>query len=74
MQKMGLNVFVKLAVVGGPEGAVYPFTKPCGVCRQVMREFCGDDFVILSWDGTRIRQNTLAELLPEAFSPKNLEG
>ena len=42
---------------------------PCGVCRQVMREFCGEDFVILlaRQDGA-IRRFTLAQLLPESFT------
>ena len=69
----GHRSFDAIAVVGGPEGQPAPeYCAPCGVCRQVMREFCGDDFVILSWDGHEIRRHTLGELLPASFSPKDL--
>ena len=70
----GRRDFLKIAVVGGPEGRISSFTHPCGVCRQVMREFCGDDFVVLAWDGRGLRRHTLGELLPESFSPGDLEG
>ena len=41
---------------------------PCGICRQFMREFCDDDFVIITGnDADSIRTYTLAELLPEGF-------
>ena len=62
----------KIAVVGGPEGVIRGFTWPCGVCRQVMREFCRDDFEILSFDGEEIGTATLSELLPDSFSPADL--
>ena len=68
----GERDFIKIAVVGGPEGGIRSFTHPCGVCRQVMREFCRDDFEILVFDGERIRRTTLAALLPDSFSPADL--
>ena len=41
---------------------------PCGMCRQFMKEFCDDDFVIITGnDADSIRIYTLAELLPEGF-------
>ena len=41
---------------------------PCGICRQFMKEFCDDDFVIITGnDADSIRIYTLAELLPEGF-------
>ena len=41
---------------------------PCGVCRQVMREFCEDDFLIYMVDaGDRYETRTLAEILPFSF-------
>lgn len=48
---------------------MFRLLPPCGVCRQVMREFCFDDFRILlgGADGA-IRAFTLAQLLPESFS------
>lgn len=68
----GKRNFTKIAVAGGNNGELTSFTYPCGVCRQVMREFCGDDFVIVVTDGKNIRETTLAELLPNSFSPKDL--
>ena len=68
----GERAFVKIAVVGGTEGKIRSFTHPCGVCRQVMREFCRDDFEILAFDGESIRTTTLIELLPDSFSPADL--
>ena len=43
----GERAFIAIAVVGGKEGTCSGFCPPCGVCRQVMREFCFDDFRIL---------------------------
>ena len=41
---------------------------PCGICRQFMKEFCDEDFVIITGnDADSIRTYTLAELLPEGF-------
>ncbi len=41
---------------------------PCGICRQFMKEFCDDDFVIITGnDADSIRTYTLAEMLPEGF-------
>lgn len=68
----GERDFVKIAVVGGPGGKIRTFTAPCGVCRQVMREFCRDDFTVLAFDGERVRSTSLIDLLPESFSPADL--
>ena len=48
------------------------FCTPCGVCRQVMREFCKPDFEIIMTDGKDIKVMTLEELLPMAFGPDDL--
>lgn len=41
---------------------------PCGICRQFMREFCDDDFVIMTAaDEEHIRSYTLERILPEGF-------
>lgn len=65
----GCRAFQAIAVVGGKAGqAPNSFFMPCGICRQVMREFCADDFRILVSDGQTIRSQTLAELLPGSFS------
>ncbi len=65
--------FLKIAVVGGKDGIISSSTPPCGVCRQVMREFCNDDFEILI-----VRENEnydkvlLKDLLPQSFKPEIL--
>lgn len=65
----GEREFTAIAVAGGKGGRDSGFCPPCGVCRQVMREFCKDDFRILLGraDGA-IRAFTLSQLLPESFS------
>ena len=69
----GERNFRRIALVGGPGGEIRSYTWPCGACRQVMREFCGDDFPIIAFDGKEIRSVPLAALLPESFSPRDLE-
>ena len=70
----GKRGFLKIAVTGGPEGQAGVFCPPCGVCRQVMREFTSpDDFtILLRADEGKVREYTLSELLPESFGPENL--
>lgn len=65
----GERDFVSIAVVGGKDGDFTDYCTPCGVCRQVMSEFCGRDFrVILGKNGDDFRVITLRNLLPESFS------
>ncbi len=70
----GVRSFEAIAIAGGAENekgepVIKDFCPPCGVCRQVMSEFCGKDFKILLTDGKGgIKEFTLAELLPESFS------
>lgn len=69
----GRRRFVAIAVVGGPARAAVDYTTPCGVCRQVMMEFCGRKFKILCARSEKdYRSYTLEELLPEGFGPDNL--
>jgi cytidine deaminase len=64
----GRREFTALAVCGGKDGIIEGFFPPCGVCRQVMREFCKDDFpVYLAGVNGTWRATTLAELLPLSF-------
>ncbi len=64
----GARRFSQIAVVGGRKGcAPSDFVMPCGICRQVMTEFCGADFEILVTNGEEIRTWTLGELMPGAF-------
>ena len=69
----GQRSFAAIAVAGGPKGqAPDAFCAPCGVCRQVMREFCKPDFEIIMTDGENIQAAAFSELLPMAFGPDNL--
>ena len=68
----GETMFSKIAVVGGKNKEITDFCAPCGVCRQVMREFCSDDFIILLSNGEEIKEYKLSEILPVSFSPKDV--
>ena len=68
----GEHEFVKLALVGEKAGKISDFCYPCGICRQVISEFCNADFEILTYDGETIKRHTLGELLPLSFGRKNL--
>ena len=64
----GKRDFSALAVCGGKDGVITGLFPPCGVCRQVMREFCKDDFsVFLAGPGGTYETRTLAQLLPDSF-------
>lgn len=65
----GYRDFKAIAVCGGKDGIITGIFPPCGVCRQVMREFCKDDFLIymIGADGHYETRN-LSELLPDSFS------
>ena len=64
----GHRDFTAIAVCGGKDGVLSGIFPPCGVCRQVMREFCGDDFLIYLVNDTGYEAVTLAQLLPHSFS------
>ena len=70
----GEKKFLKIAVAGGKNGEINGIFAPCGVCRQVMREFCHDDFtLILGKSDTEFDICTLKDLLPLSFSPKDVK-
>ena len=70
----GEKKFLKIAVAGGKNGEINGIFAPCGVCRQVMREFCHDDFtLILGKSDTEFDVCTLKDLLPLSFSPKDVK-
>lgn len=70
----GERSFRAIAVAGGKDGIIGGAFPPCGVCRQVMAEFCSPDFIILVVTGNNsFKKYTLSELLPEAFTPENIE-
>ena len=64
----GHRDFVAIAVCGGKEGKIEGLFPPCGVCRQVMREFCRDDFAVYMVKPEGYEEKTLAQLLPSSFS------
>ena len=70
----GVKEFQAICVVGGKAGVLTEYTAPCGVCRQVMMEFCNPETfqVILAVDKEHYNVYTLKELLPLGFGPSNL--
>ena len=64
----GETEFVAIAIAGGkhdePSRADFP---PCGVCRQVMSEFCDSDFRVIWGNGDDFTDVTLCEILPHSF-------
>ena len=64
----GHRDFTQIAVCGGKVGVIEGFFPPCGVCRQVMREFCKDDFKVYMITPDGYESRTLADLLPDSFS------
>lgn len=70
----GEREFSKIAVVGGKGLDFADYFTPCGVCRQVMAEFCGSDFIILlGKNGEEYMSTTLSEILPLGFSKESLK-
>ena len=70
----GEREFEAIAVVGGYKCNFEDYFPPCGVCRQVMREFCDDDFrVIMGKNDDEFVEYTLPEVLPLAFSNDKMD-
>ncbi len=67
--------FQTIAIVAGPEGGDLAVTAPCGVCRQVMMEFCDYETfeIVLGTSVDNYKIFTLEEMLPLGFGPKNLK-
>ena len=70
----GVKEFDAICIVGGKGGVVTEYAPPCGVCRQVMMEFCDPETfqIILAVDKERYEIYTLEELMPLGFGPLNL--
>lgn len=65
----GRREFKAIAIVGAKRGEEISFyCAPCGICRQVMSEFCRRDFEVLLYDGKEIKTYSLSDLLPESFN------
>lgn len=69
----GEREFEKIAIVGGKQEDLSDLVAPCGVCRQVMAEFCDENFIVLLGNPKNIREFKLNQILPLAFTPKDLE-
>ena len=71
----GVKEFDAICIVGGKEGALTEYAAPCGVCRQVMMEFCDPETfqIILAAADGKYKIYSLKELLPEGFGPDNLD-
>ena len=70
----GERAFEAICIVGGKDGVLTNYTAPCGVCRQVMMEFCNPDTfqIILAISKEQYKIFTLKELFPLGFGPDNL--
>ena len=70
----GVRDFQAICIVGGKNGKLTEYTAPCGVCRQVMMEFCNPKTfqIILAVDKERYEIYTLEELMPFGFGPLSL--
>ena len=70
----GERDFRAICIVGGKDGVLTEYAAPCGVCRQVMMEFCNPDTfqIILATGKEQYEVFTLRGLLPLGFGPDNL--
>ncbi len=71
----GVCSFRAIAIVGGPQGRIEKICPPCGVCRQVMMEFCNPETfeVILPYSPVEWDCFWLKELLPLGFGAESLK-
>ena len=68
----GKRDFSAIAIVGG-KGAIPDFAPPCGVCLQVLSEFCSPDLQILLLSNEEIKSYTLKDFLPNAFCASDIK-
>ena len=68
----GEREFTAIAIVGGKGDEIADFCAPCGVCRQVLTEFCDKDFRIILGTPDNVKAYTIAELLPLSFGKGDL--
>lgn len=71
----GVREFTAICIVGGKDGVPEGLTAPCGVCRQVMMEFCDPERfrIVLGKGDLSFRKYTLKELLPLGFAGDGVE-
>lgn len=68
----GERSFDAIAIVGGPDDAISELCAPCGVCRQVMAEFCGKAFEVILGTPEKHTVYKLDEIIPLAFTGSDL--
>ena len=71
----GKREFRAIAIVGGPKGKeITKYAYPCGVCRQVMMEFCRPDdfYIVVAKSVAEYEVKRLEALLPDGFGAANL--
>ena len=69
----GEREFEAIVICGGPDGKAGDYCPPCGVCRQVLREFAPNIEIICLNGAGEERTFTLEELLPHSFGPEYLQ-
>jgi len=71
----GVKEFDAICIVGGPDGKVTEYAPPCGICRQVMMEFCDpEEFrIILATDEQHYELFSLQELFALGFGPGSMK-
>lgn len=69
----GEQEFTAIAIAGGAEETIQEYAYPCGICRQVMQEFCQPNFKILVVkDLDQVMEYTLQQLLPFGFGGESI--
>ena len=63
----GEREFEAIAICGGKNESADEICAPCGVCRQVMAEFCKGDFIVILGNVDKMQRHTLSSLLPLSF-------
>ena len=69
---VGHTHFRAIAIAGGPGGEVTSICPPCGICRQVLSEFCEPDMPVFLARGDGYEEYEFKDLLPLAFSVKDI--
>ena len=69
----GEREFTAIAIVGGMDETIADFCAPCGVCRQVLAEFCDKDFRLILGNPDNVKAYSFEEILPFAFGKGDLE-
>ena len=69
----GEREFSAIAIVGGMGEQISEFCAPCGVCRQVLSEFCDKDFVLVLGSPTEYKEYSMADVFPYSFGKADLK-